>query len=145
MIEFREDLLTNNDLVVNCKTEEQADNLLAWAKTNGVEYPENYWEEYKENSTYHIHSGTRWSIDVHSSHDKTILSYEEALWKKPEEEEEIPTIILAEKVPQIYVANTGDFDLSEILYFSQDLLEKGYQVHLEIVGNLYELKGYKDD
>lgn len=47
------------------------------------------------------------------------------------------------KVPDVHVKNTGEYDFDQVTYFVNDLLDRGYIVELEFVGSCYELKGYK--
>ena len=87
-LQFREDLLTNPNLVVNCRSEKEATELLTWADSkgrtwgNGESYLEdNKWGYNKTDTCYFIYGGTH-SIKSFFEEENTsyiVLPYNEAL------------------------------------------------------------------
>jgi hypothetical protein len=86
ILQFREDLLTNENLCVHCDTEEKALALLAWADSKGKKWSigasfldsTNY-GCYKENTTYIISTGKYADLEWASLRGFTVISYEDAL------------------------------------------------------------------
>lgn len=87
IIEFDYDKIVQQGIVVNCKTKEQAKNLLKWADSKGLEWysGEKYlkdiwrWTASKQNTCYNLFEGLYGDIDYYCMRYYTILSYEEAL------------------------------------------------------------------
>lgn len=82
IIQFKEYILTTEDIKVHCTTEEQAKNLLKWADSKGRKWfsgtsfiATTHWDTYKCNTYYNIEVGTYGAILP----DSTTISYEEAL------------------------------------------------------------------
>ena len=87
MSRFREEIIQDRRIVVNCKTENQARELLTWAhfqkKTwyTGESYINNtHWDTYKYFTCYSLWYGEVGSRIVYATnYPLCILSYEEAL------------------------------------------------------------------
>ncbi|MCP5006662.1 MAG: hypothetical protein GY941_22375 [Planctomycetes bacterium] len=82
--QFKEELLTDANLVVNCTTEEQAKTLLKWAHSKGKKWGSGgsylnstNWEEYRQHTCYNLTKGRFGGANEYRT--STILSYEEAL------------------------------------------------------------------
>lgn len=145
MIEFREDLLSDPNLLVNCRTEEQAINFCTWMDSKGLDWQHNgglftYWHNYEEQTVYS--ANLNWFSGVEHYPDKIILSYEEALLNQPVKE---CVLELTEDniVPDVCLEYAGEYNLHEVLDFTKELLELNFRVTFSGVGNEYELKGYK--
>lgn len=87
IIQFDYDKIMQEKVVVNCKTEEQAKNLLTWADSKGLRWSNGTsylkgtdWRLFGENTCYDLFGGTFGSLYPQTESYK-ILSYEEALLK----------------------------------------------------------------
>ena len=90
MIEFDYDKIMQYKTVVNCKTLEQAINLLTWAHSKGLKWHDfdsyliyNCWYEYKEDTCYNFYNGSFRCYDGCKSDNYKIYSYDEILMQKP--------------------------------------------------------------
>lgn len=89
MIKFKEEILKKG-VVVHCRSEEQAINLLKWAdslgykwKNGGSYLSDTYWRCYKSSAAYEIKYGYFGPIEFFEDEEGyKILSYEEALLKE---------------------------------------------------------------
>ena len=84
-IEFNYVKITQPNTVVHCETEEQANELLRWADSKGLEwfsgisYMEyNNWKEYQQETCYCLHRGEYGYKELYEDNGYTILSFEEA-------------------------------------------------------------------
>lgn len=138
MIEFKEELLTNKELVVHCRTEEQAISFCTWMDSKGLQWRNDDGKLFTQwASNQQVYSAAENYVSSQETEsNKTILSYEDALLK--EETKHIP------KEPKINIVNVGKYDLYEVLSFTQELLDKGFKVDLATNENMYTLEGYKD-
>lgn len=86
IIEFDYDKIMRYGFVINCKTEWQADSLLAWTDSKGLTWrnKESYlkktdWQEYRESTCYYLPKGGYADLSWFRAYGYDILSYEEAL------------------------------------------------------------------
>jgi hypothetical protein len=150
-MKFKMELLGGNNLVVNCKTDEQWKTLLNWAKQTATEQSNNKaayddlmedWCEFGQESCLDLFNRDYDTIETCKTMQFEVLSYEEALLKESNEEN---TIVLTEAVAAIHRILTGDYDFDKITYLVNDLLDRNFRVDLVGTGISYELKGYKKE
>ena len=73
--------LRGKDVVVNCVTEEQAQNFINWVVSLGEDIDSPYWETHKEDTCYCLHCNL-WVFNSKDSFEEQgyeVISYEEAL------------------------------------------------------------------
>lgn len=90
IIEFKPELLEDKQLAVHCNTEEKANALLKWASSKGLTWKNgrkftsyNNWNKYGSDTYYRVLNGTFGLTEGHKKHNHKIISYEDALLKKP--------------------------------------------------------------
>lgn len=78
--------ILNENIIVNCRTKEQADILLNWATRNGKTwgsggtYIDNTkWGDYEVETCYFINRGSYGNLPYHAIENKNIWTYEDAL------------------------------------------------------------------
>lgn len=87
MIQFNKQMLLDDDVVVNCKTEEEANNFLAWSNSFCVDKSiHTLFDIYGEAACYEVVSPVNICIqkaDYYRAAGRKIISYEDALLKAP--------------------------------------------------------------
>ena len=132
-----EDWIKYKNLVVHCKTYEEATNFISVLKennwrdkiTDAPSYKDylTYWYEHKENTCYNFRSGCYGGYDFCKNHDWTILEWSDYMSTTPKAMLQEHDIVITRKYeahmyyadPNVFVNSTGYLSVND---FDEDLM-----------------------